>query len=151
MTPMLLSLAAHHPLSKHAAHFSNQNFLPGISSLAYGVGVLFLVCVGAYLTIKFLYGKNVLNRLGLGKQLIKVVDRFPLSPQRYILVIEVLGKFYLLGVTDQNISFLTQLDEAAAAKEMGWMEQNHDAPASFTGYLNTLSKRWKKNRKESQE
>jgi flagellar biogenesis protein FliO len=148
---MILSLVVQHLLAKPILHLPSQNFLPGISSLAYGAGVLFLVCVGAFLALKFLYGKNMFNRLGLGRQMIKIVDRFPLAPQRYILIIEVLGKFYLIGTTEQNINFLTQLNEEALAKEMGWMEQNHDGPASFTNYLNALSKRWKKNRKDVQE
>lgn len=126
----------------------NPSPLSAVSSLAYAVGVLFLVCVGAYVTVKFLYGRGIGTPLGMGKRLIRVLDRFPLAPQRYLLIVEVGGKPYLLGVTEQTISFLTLLDSEALAKDIAWLDQNEGALTPFNAYLNALSRRWRKNKKE---
>jgi flagellar biogenesis protein FliO len=126
---------------------SNPNLIPDISGLAYAVGVLFLVCVGAYVSIKLLYGKNAMNRLGFGKSLIHIVDRYPLSTHRFLLTIEIGGKYYLLGITEHSINLLTELDSEILAKDLNSLGQNAGF-APFNAYLTALSQHWKKSKKE---
>jgi len=125
------------------------NWHPGIGSFAYSVGVLVLICIGAYLTVRFLYGKGGFQgRFGMGKRLIRVLDRYTLGTQRFLVVVEVAGKVYLLGVSDQAINFLTALDSEALAKDIAWIEQNETNFTPFNSYLSALSRRWKKDKTE---
>ncbi len=126
----------------------DSNPMSGVPGFAYAVGVLFLVCVGAYFTVKFLYGRGFQGRLGVGKRLIRVLDRYTLAAQRYLLVVEIGGKAYLIGVTEQQVTFLTPLDLEALAKDIAWMEQAQPNFTPFNSYLSAFSRRWKKDKKE---
>ena len=144
----MISLAAATPVATPGAlNLTPSMPMTGVSGAAYAVGVLVLVCVAAWLTVKFLYGRGPMNRFGFGKQLVRVVDRYQLAAQRYLLTVEIGGKYYLLGVTEQSINMLTQLDGDALAKDITWSGQN-ETGIPFNTYLSALSRRWKRTRKE---
>lgn len=126
--------------------FLESSPLSSLSHLTYSVGVLFIICVGAYFFLRFMYGRNVRGPLGPGKRLIRILDRFPLGPQRYLLIVEITGKVYLLGVTEQSVSFLTALDAEGFSKEIALLGQSDPNFIPFNSYLSALSRRWKKNK-----
>lgn len=73
---------------------------------------LIIVCLLAYIIMKWALPKAI-NIRGGHKGIIKIIDYFRLEPKKTLYIIEVKGKYLLLGVTDQYISPLTiaQLDE----------------------------------------
>lgn len=66
------------------------------------------VCVLAFLVLR--YGLPRLTGLQTQGNLVRVVTRFPLEPQKSLYIVEVAGKSLLLGVTSDRIDLLTQLD-----------------------------------------
>lgn len=80
---------------------------------------LVIVCLLAYIIMKWALPK-VVNIRGGHKSIIKVIDYFRLEPKKTLYIIEVKGKYLLLGVTDHYISPLTttQLDEDEIKKEL---------------------------------
>lgn len=57
-----------------------------------------------------------IKKLGIGKgvmrkgSLINILDTRMIAPKKYVAVLEVGGEFVVVGVTDQNINFLTRLE-----------------------------------------
>jgi flagellar protein FliO/FliZ len=78
--------------------------------------VMVAVLIGAYLTTKFLSGKT--KRLQKGR-FISLVERLPLGKDKNIVLIEIGGQNFLVGVTNQSISILGQIENEnlKAAKE----------------------------------
>lgn len=66
------------------------------------------VCILAFLVLR--YGLPRLTGLQPQGNLVRVVTRFPLEPQKSLYIVEVAGKSLLLGVTSDRIDLLTQLD-----------------------------------------
>ncbi len=42
---------------------------------------------------------------------IKVVETFKIAPNKYVQIIQIGSKFYSIGITKDNISFLSELEE----------------------------------------
>lgn len=80
------------------------------------VVVMVAVLVGAYLTTKFISGKS---RKLLKGRYIHVLDRLALGKDKNVVLIEVGDQTLLVGVTNQSINNLGQIDGEAlkAAKE----------------------------------
>jgi len=89
-----------------------------VSTLPTGYGVYLLqtilalgaVCLLAYVVLRF-----GLNRLYGGSrrgqsQLLRVVERLPLDPRRSLYLVEVAGRYVLLGTGDSGVRFLTEVD-----------------------------------------
>ena len=78
------------------------------------VGVLALILVlliGGFYLVRRLMPAGMRSKLaGRG---IKVLSQHALGPKRTLTVVEVCGQTLLLGVTDQNISFLTKIDDTS--------------------------------------
>jgi len=69
--------------------------------------VMVAVLIGAYLTTKFLAGKS--RKLQKGKYL-SLIERLPMGKDRNIVLIDVAGQNFLVGVTNQSINVLGQID-----------------------------------------
>ena len=83
--------------------------LPGLGgSLAVSLVSLGVVCLLAYLALKFL------SRRGLGRPNgpIKVLARCPLEPCRALYVVETAGRSFLIGVGDGPMTMLAELGTA---------------------------------------
>lgn len=79
-------------------------------SLLKAVGALILI-IGLLLLLAALVKKMGINRgFGKGGGLIRVVETRSLGPRKYLAVVEGAGEFFLLGVSDQQISLLTPLN-----------------------------------------
>jgi flagellar protein FliO/FliZ len=71
------------------------------------IAVMVAVLVGAYLTTKFLSGKTKKMQKG---RFISLTERLPLGKDKNIALIEVAGQNYLIGITNQSINILGQID-----------------------------------------
>ena len=81
------------------------------------VGVLALILVlligGLYLMRRLMPARMRNKLAGRG---IKVLSQHALGPKRALTVVEVCGQVLLLGVTDQNISLLTKIEDTSLIK-----------------------------------
>ncbi len=85
--------------------------LPGLGgSLAVSFVSLGLVCLIAYLSLRFL------SRRGVGRPggPIKVLARCPLEPRRSLYLIETAGRCFLVGVGDGPMTMLAEVDQDQA-------------------------------------
>ncbi len=73
-----------------------------------------IVCVVAVLFMAYyltrIYAKKMGTYFGTSKN-IKVIDRIPIGKGSSIAVVELQDKQYLLGITEQNITKIDDLDE----------------------------------------
>jgi flagellar biosynthetic protein FliO len=105
--------------------------LPGMgSSLAVSFISLGLVCVLAYLVLRWL------GRRGVGQPSgnIRVLGQCYLEPRRSIYLIEAAGRCFLLGAGDNSVNLLAELDRAA----VGDVSSNGEKAAG--GFAELLSK-----------
>ena len=69
--------------------------------------VMVAVLIAAYLTTKFISGRAQKTHKG---RFINFLDRLPMGKDKNIILIEVGGHNFLVGVTNQSISVLGQVD-----------------------------------------
>lgn len=106
------------------------------------LGSLMLVLACIFL-FAFVMKKSNLMRYGGNKNPIKVIATQALTNKSRIQIVEVYGKQYLLGVSDQSINLLDQLESPSQATES---EIEAQTPPSFaTAFASVLSKAGKKN------
>lgn len=74
-----------------------------LASLAFVLGLIF---VAQYIFRRF-SGKAV---VGLGTGYIRVIENRYLGPRRSLMLVEVGGEYLLLGVTNDRVSLLKQID-----------------------------------------
>ncbi|MEP6923860.1 MAG: flagellar biosynthetic protein FliO [Pyrinomonadaceae bacterium] len=82
-----------------------------------GVLVQTLVALGAVCGLAYVIFRVVLPRLQNGQNssgMIRVVERIGVDPKRSLLVIEVAGKWLLIGVSEGGIQMVSELDEIDA-------------------------------------
>lgn len=88
------------------------------STIAYIFSLLvtFVVVIGlAYFTSRFV-GQKVGKTAVSGDN--KVVYTLPLGPNRGVYVVEIAGKFLVLGVTDHNINLLQEINDPEQAEKL---------------------------------
>jgi flagellar biosynthetic protein FliO len=78
----------------------------GWGSVAMSLASLGLVCVLAYVALRWLAGRGV----GRASGAIKVLARCPLEPRRSVFLIETAGRCFLVGVGDGPMSLLAEVD-----------------------------------------
>ena len=78
----------------------------GWGSVAMSLASLGVVCVLAYVALRWLAGRGVGRPLGA----IKILARCPLEPRRSVYLIETAGRCFLVGVGDGPMSLLAELD-----------------------------------------
>lgn len=72
-----------------------------------------MLCVVLGMLLLFLF---VIKRLSTvrggvgGRGLIRVLESYPVAQREQVMLMEVMGEKVLIGVTPQNISFLTRID-----------------------------------------
>lgn len=106
---------------------SNTNYL--LTSFL----VLVVICILAYFSIKFFFRNSGALNLR-GKKLIRFIERMAFSPQKSLMIFQVAGRYYLVGVTEQGMNLLAELDQAAVTKELEVASQDSASP-SFSQYL----------------
>jgi flagellar biosynthetic protein FliO len=84
--------------------------LPSLgSSIALSFASLALVCLLAYLALRWLAKRGV----GQGAGPLRVVARCPLEPRRSVYMIEAAGRYFLVGVGEGPMALLAELDASA--------------------------------------
>jgi len=83
----------------------------GWGSVAMSLASLGVVCVLAYVALRWLAGRGVGRATGA----IKVLARCPLEPRRSVYLIETAGRCFLVGVGDGPMALLAEVDGATVA------------------------------------
>lgn len=75
------------------------------------ITIISLILVGAlaYLVLKFMGSKNLLPKMQ--GRAVKVIERQYLSPKQYLCIVKVLDEYLLVGVADNSINTLKELDK----------------------------------------
>ncbi|MGQ9898543.1 MAG: FliO/MopB family protein [Acidobacteriota bacterium] len=87
-----------------------------------------IVCSVAYVVLRVLLPK--LGGLGLRRTagLMHIVEVLPLEPRRTLYIIEVNGKYLLVGVSDAGLQIMETLDAAAVEKQLAERELPQSPP-----------------------
>ncbi|MDR3563792.1 MAG: flagellar biosynthetic protein FliO [Negativicutes bacterium] len=88
------------------------------STIAYLFSLLFtfVVVIGlAYVTSRFL-GQRLGKSAVVGEN--KVIFNLPLGPNRGVYIVEIAGRFLVLGVTDHNINVLQEISDPAEVEKL---------------------------------
>ncbi len=72
------------------------------------------VCLLAYVVLRVVLPR--LNLATAGKNMVTVVDRTPLDQRRSLFVIEVTGRWLLIGVSEGGVQLISELDADKAAE-----------------------------------
>ncbi len=102
--------------------------------------VFFLILVAAYFTSR-LTGKSAVSNLK--NRNIKVIETYRLGPNRFLQIIEVSGTYILIGVSKDNIEYLTELDAEQVITSEG-----NITPYAFKDILRSLKKDKEKDNNE---
>nr|MBF0221634.1 flagellar biosynthetic protein FliO [Desulfobulbaceae bacterium] len=71
------------------------------------------VVVGIMLLLFFLFKKSAFNKgLSAAGSLINVVESRMIAPKKYIAVVEIANKYVAVGITDNSITLLTDLESS---------------------------------------
>ncbi len=124
---------------------SGQETISLLSAIFKATGALILV-VGLMLLFVFLIKKIGLSRSRFKPHsLIKILDIHALAPKKHVAVLDVAGEFIVVGITDQQISMLTKLENNSILAEPAALEKRSDISLPpfakiFSSALNKLKK-----------
>ncbi len=102
--------------------------------------VVFSIYICVFLLKKFM-GRKYGGRHGKDN-LLEVLESTYVGPKKMVSLVRVADKSVLIGVTDQNISVLTELD-ADQTSELVKAEIGQEEKANFSGFLQSASNRIK--------
>ncbi len=97
-----------------------------------GVLIVFiLILIVTYYTTKWI-GKSGLVQTQ--SQNISVIETFKIAPNKYIQIIKLGTKYYAIGVSKENIEFLTELEE----EQLSFTEAGQVNPVSFKDIMDKV-------------
>jgi len=108
----------------------------GMSSLqvALSLGGVVLIIVAAYYTTWYIGAKaSGKSRNKLRNRYINIIDRFAISKDKSFCLVEIAGKVYIIGMTNQSMTVIDTMDAAAVKKAAA---ERHDTgiwPAASGG------------------
>jgi flagellar biosynthetic protein FliO len=73
------------------------------------VAVLAVIIIAIYFVFRFLLKSR--KRVVSDTEMIKVLATYPISANRFIKVVDIVGKILILGVTDSNINLITEVED----------------------------------------
>jgi len=112
--------------------------LPGFAgSLALSLLSLGLVCLAAYLTVRWLARRGG----GRSNGYIRVLGRCFLEPRRSVYLVEVAGRCFLVGVGDGPMSLLAEIERTALPAE------DRSEGRSGSAFADVLSKLLRRDRR----
>jgi len=79
------------------------------------IGAMILVCLAAFVVIKYLLPRGQFLRRGRDSQ-IEILERFTLEPKKNLYILKVAQKMILLGTTDVSMNTLLELPETELKK-----------------------------------
>jgi len=92
-------------------------FLSALGSLLVVIGLILLL---AWLAKRFL--PNHLTGAGQGEGRLKLLQSLPLGQRRFVTLVEVDGKRFLLGVAEQQVTLLKALDDPSFGQELAGVD-----------------------------
>ena len=114
--------------------------LKTLGMLCIVVAILILVL---FVMKRFLYFKG-----GSGHgQFIKILFSHHVTPKERIALIDVVGEKIVIGITPENITFLTKLEKPEALDRIESLEASGASHGLFAGFLKSSIKRKGKNEK----
>ena len=99
--------------------------------------VFFLIIGLAYITSRFL-GNKMIKAVGSNARTLAVL---PLGPERSVNLIEIAGKYLIIGVTGHNINLLqevTKIEEISKIREQQSIEEDNRFEAILAKQLHSL-------------
>ena len=116
--------------------------MPELVRLALSIVGIVVVIAGAYYATYFIGTKasgQSRGRIRGANRNIVVLERFAISKDKSFCIVEIFGKVYIVGVTNQSMSLLDTLDAekyAEYAAESGFKETWHAVPGgAFSGKM----------------
>lgn len=98
-----------------------QNSNPEISFTGFYIRTIIILIVGIivlYFGVKFLNKKKGIR---IENEAIEVILEYPIFLNRQIVVVKILGQYYILGVTSDNIAMIDKIEDE---KQIGLLLQN---------------------------
>lgn len=97
-----------------------------------------LLVLGIFMGSFYLLRRMVKRDGGIrGRSVIRMIDRSYIGVKKSVALVEVPGKILVLGITDQRISLLAQIEDPVRIKEL--RETNvTGSPGSFSSHLSRL-------------
>jgi len=92
------------------------------------------VFLGTFYLLRRVMKRDVANP---GKKNIRIIDRNYIGVKKSVALVEVPGKVLVLGVTNDHISLLTQIDDPASIEQLKRVDRA-GAPTSFYSHFNRL-------------
>ncbi len=114
--------------------------LPGF----FGMVVKTLVILGVFGFGIYYIFRYISKKQGIAfpsLNIIKIIASVPVGTNRFIQIVEVGNKYYLIGSTDNNIRLLSEIIDKETLdmiKVLKNKENKSGPPSSFTGFLNNL-------------
>ncbi len=94
--------------------FEEEDFRPKVEEESYGwllfktIFVLGLLVGGFYMFYRFISQKAGINLSG--QDVVQILSAVPLGPGKFLYIIDLAGKVFLLGVSDSGINMLTEIE-----------------------------------------
>lgn len=73
-----------------------------------------LVLVATWLATRWIGRKSQISQ---SSRNVKIIERTPIARDKYLAIIEVAGKFYLISVTTQNVQMMTEIEDPDKLKK----------------------------------
>lgn len=95
--------------------FAEEDFRPQVEEESYGwlmmktLFVLGLLAAGFYMFVRFIQQKSGIQLTG--QSVVQVLSVVPLGPGKTLHVVDMAGKVFLLGVSENNINLLTEIKD----------------------------------------
>jgi flagellar protein FliO/FliZ len=86
-----------------------------------------LVCGLAYLVFRLVLPR--LNTVRSANSMVRVVDRVGLDPRKSLYVVEVAGRWLLIGASEAGVHLVSELDAQSAEEAAEELERRRSAPS----------------------
>ena len=86
-----------------------------------------LVCGLAYLVFRLMLPR--LNNIRSANSMVRVVDRVGLDPRKSLYVVEVAGRWLLIGASEAGVHLVSELDAQSAEEAAEELERRRSAPS----------------------
>ncbi len=101
--------------------------------------VLGIFGIGIYYIFKFISKKQGLVFPHLN--ILKIITSIPVGTNRFIQVVEVGNKYYLIGSTESNVNLLSEITDKETLDRIKVLKNKEEKPVNpptFGGFLNTI-------------
>jgi flagellar protein FliO/FliZ len=124
-----------------------MNYQPDLISTSLRMFVALALILGGLLVVLYYTKRKFKNKeTGSNGKLIRVLGNTYIGMKKHISLVEVPGAILVLGITNDNISLLTKVEDDAIAEKL--RKQGGEIPSSFSEQLLRLSLKFKNHKHE---